>query len=364
MPQPCTTFAPQGVQADAKTPALQNWNFSIEQQLSSNMTLRVAYIGSHGTHGFLSLDPNTVPAQICATATCVTGGQAAARGLVTQGQQYIPVVPAGGRPNPFLGAGFFWTTQGNSSYNGLQVDLTRRLAQGLQVRGNFTWSKNLDLNSSLTGAQANNQAQMLMDRSNLKRDWGPSAFDVRKQSTISFHYDLPFGGGQRWLQANRGAVSKIVGGWQINSITTLLSGFPFTPLIGANRSGNGDTRNPDRPNYNPAFTGDIITGNPSRWYDPNAFALPTVGTFGSVGRGVLRGPGLANVDLSVNKDTRISERFNLQLRAEFFNLLNRANFGVPNTTVFSGNTFNPSAGLITSTVTTSRQIQGGLKLIF
>jgi len=361
VPQPCTTYAPQGVQADAQTPTLQNWNFSIEQQLSSNMTLRVAYIGSHGYHGFLSLDPNTIAPQICATASCVSGGNGAFPGTVTQGTQYIPV---GGRPNPYLSGGFFWTTQGNSSYNGLQVDLTRRLSHGLQVRGNFTWSKNLDHNSSLTGAQANNQAQMLLDRTNLRRDWGPAAFDVRKQSTISFHYDLPFGPGQRWMQANYGAVSKIVGGWQLNSITTMLSGFPFTPLIGANRSGNGDTRNPDRPDYNPAFTGDIILGDPSRWYDPNAFVRPTAGTFGNVGRGVLRGPGLANVDLSVNKDTRISERFNLQFRAEFFNLLNRANFGVPNTTVFSGANFNASAGLITSTVTTSRQIQGSLKLIF
>ncbi len=361
VPQPCTIFAPQGVQADAKTPVLQNWNFSIEQQLSSNMTLRVAYIGSHGYHGLLSLDPNTVPSQICAAATCTTGGTGTARGVVTQGQQYIPV---GTRPNQYLSGGFFWTTQGNSSYNGLQVDLTRRLSHGLQVRGNYTWSKNLDLNSSLTGAQANNQAQMLMDRSNLRRDWGPAAFDVRHQATISFHYDLPFGPGQQWLQSRNGAMSKIVGGWQLNSITTLLSGFPFTPLIGTNRSSNGDTRNPDRPDFNPNFTGSIITGNPNRWYDPNAFLLPSVGTFGNVGRGVLRGPGLSNVDLSVNKDTRLNERFNLQFRAEFFNLLNRANFGVPNTTVFSGAAFNASAGLITSTVTTSRQIQGSLKLTF
>lgn len=361
VPQPCTTFAPQGVQADAKTPALQNWNFSIEQQLSSNMTLRVAYVGSHGYHGLLSLDPNTVPAQICSVAPCTSGGQAAARGVISQGQQYIPV---GTRPNPYLAGGFFWTTQGNSSYNGLQVDLTRRLSRGLQVRGNYTWSKNLDINSSLTGAQANNQAQMLMDRSNLRRDWGPSAFDVRHQSTISFHYDLPFGPGQRFMQGSNTTVRKIVGGWQVNSITALLSGFPFTPLVGANRSGNGDTRNPDRPNFNPAFTGDIITGNPDHWYDPNAFLVPNVGTFGNVGRGVLRGAGLANVDFSVNKDTRFHERYNLQFRAEIFNLLNRANFGVPNTTVFSGTAFNASAGLITSTVTTSRQIQGSLKLIF
>lgn len=359
--QPCSTFAPQGVQADAKTPTLQNWNFSIEQQIDRNTSFRVAYIGSFAYHGLLSMDPNTVFPQICQAATCATGGTGTARGTVTQGLQFIPV---GTRPNPYLAGGFFWFTQGNASYNGLQTEITRRLSQGLQFRANFTWSKNLDHNSSLTGAQANNQAQMLLDRSNLRRDWGPAAFDVRAQSTISFHYDLPFGPGQMWMQGSSGIVNKLVSGWQLNSITTLLSGMPFTPLAGSNRSGNGDTRNPDRPNWNPNFTGDVILGRPERWYDPNAFMLPTVGTFGTVGRGVLRGPGLATVDLSVIKNTRLSERFTLQFRAEAFNLMNRANFGVPNTTVFSGANFAAAAGLITSTTTTSRQIQGGLKLIF
>lgn len=362
VPQPCTTYAPQGVQADAKTPALQNWNLSIEHQLSSNTSVRVAYIGSFGYHGLLSMDPNAVPAQICAAATCTSGGVGTARGTVTQGQQYIPVVS--GRPNPYLAGGFFWMTQGNSSYNGLQVDVTRRMAKGLQFRGNFTWSKNLDMNSALTGAQSQNQPQMLLDRTNLKRDWGPSALDVRAQSTISVHYELPFGPGQRWLQRSNAVVNKLVSGWELNSITTMLTGFPFTPTVGANRSGNGDTRNPDRPNLNPNFTGSVVTGDPNRWYDPNAFLLPTPGTFGNLGRGALRGPGLATVDLSAMKNTRLSERFTLQFRAEAFNLLNRANFGTPNPVAFSGTAYAAAAGLITSTTTSSRQMQGALKLIF
>ena len=363
VPTPCTTYAPQGVQADAKTPALQNWNFSIEQQLSSNTSIRIAYVGSFGYHGLLSMDPNSVAARTCQSATCISGGTlaAASRGVVTQGQQYIPVAT---RPNQYLAGGFFWMTQANSSYNGMQIDLTRRMTKGLQFRGNFTWSKNLDLNSALTGAQSNNQPQMLLDRTNLRRDWGPSALDVRTQSTISARYELPFGPGQRWMQGSKGAVSKIVGGWELNTIATMLSGFPFTPTVGSNRSGNGDTRNPDRPNLNPNFTGSIVTGDPNRWFDPNAFLLPTAGTFGNAGRGILRGPGVATVDLSVMKNTKLGERFTLQFRAEAFNLLNRANFGTPNPIVFSGTSFAASAGLITSTTTSSRQMQGGLKLIF
>jgi hypothetical protein len=349
VPQPCTTFAPQGVQPDAKTPAVNEWNFTIEHQLDRNTSLRAAYVGSFGYHGFVSVDPNDIPAQICSTATCVSGGTpGTTKGSVLQGQQYIPVAT---RPNPYLGAGFFWYTEGNTSYNALQLDVTRRISHGLQFRGNYTWSKNLDVNSGLTGAQANNQAQMVLDRNDLKRDWGPAALDVKNQASISSLYALPFGRGR-------------LGGWQLNAIATLLSGFPFTPQIGANRSGDGDTRNPDRPSLNPAFTGPIVLGSPNQWFNPNAFVLPTAGTYGNLGRGVYRGPGLADLDVSLFKTTKITERTNLQFRAEFFNALNHANFGTPNATVFAGTAFNPSAGLVTVTNTTSRQIQFGLKLVF
>jgi len=358
----CTTFAPQGVQPNAKTPTVEEWNFTIEHQLDHNTSLRVAYVGSFGYHGFVSVDPNDIPAQICAAATCVSGGTpATTKGTVVQGQQYIPVTS---RPNPLLGAGFFWYTEGNTSYNSLQIDVTRRLSHGLQFRANYTWSKNLDINSGLTGAQANNQAQMVLDRNDLRRDWGPSALDIANQASISSLYALPFGKGQRFLGDGRGFAGGVIGGWQLNGIATLLSGFPFTPQIGANRSGDGDTRNPDRPSLNPAFSGPVILGSPNEWFNPNAFILPTAGTYGDLGRGVYRGPGLAELDMSLFKTTRITERTNLQFRAEVFNVLNHANFDTPNATVFSGTSFNPSAGLITSTATSSRQIQFGLKLFF
>ena len=353
-PAPCT-FAPQGVQANAQTPTVEEWNFRVEQQLSPNTSLRVAYVGSHGYHSLISIDPNSIPAQTCQTPSgCVSGGNGKTKGTVPNGAQYIPVAV---RPNPALGAGFFWYTEGNSSYNALQIDLTRRLTRGLQLRGNFTWSKNLDMNSSLTGAQASNQAQMIMDRNDLPRDWGPSALNAAAQASISASYALPFGNGKTLLD-------KFVGGWQLNGIATLLSGFPITPQDGSNNSGDGDTRNPDRPSLNPAFTGPVIPGNPNQWFNPNAFVLSTPGTWGTLGRGTYNGPGLAEVDLSLFKNISLAERMHLQFRAEFFNVQNRANFGTPNAIVFSNGAVSPSAGLITSTVTTSRQIQFGLKLIF
>jgi hypothetical protein len=362
-PSNCTP-APQGVQPNAQTPTVEEWNFTVERQLDSNTSLRVAYVGSHGYHGLLSIDPNDIPAQICSSASgCTAGGTATAatsQSHVPQGAQYIPV---GTRPNPALGAGFFWYTEGNTSYNALQVDATRRLTHGFQIRANFTWSKNLDMNSGLTGAQSSNQAQMILDRNDLSRDWGPSALNVAYQSSISARYELPFGQGHRWLNQG-GASNRVFGGWQLNEIATLLSGFPFTPQDGSNRSGDGDTRNPDRPNVNTAFSGPVVTGNPNQWFNPNAFVLNPFGTYGNLGRGVYSGPGLADLDVSVLKNTPLSERINLQFRAEIFNILNHTNFGTPNAIVFSGTTVSSSAGLITSTATTSRQIQFGLKLIF
>ena len=215
---------------------------------------------------------------------------------------------------------------------------------------------------------------MIMDRNDLRRDWGPSALNATNQASFSVEYALPFGRDRRWLRSPSRLGDKLVSGWQVNGITTLLSGFPFTPLVGSNRSGDGDIRNPDRPSLNPSFSGPVVVGNPNQWFNASAFVLPAPGTFGNLGRGTFTGPGLANLDLSLAKSLAIAERMRLQFRAEAFNLLNHTNFGTPNTTVFSSKPdpqtgrpvpiVSPTAGLITATATFSRQIQFGLKLTF
>ena len=222
----CAIYAPQGVQQNAKTPTVEEWSLGVEQQLTKSTAFRFGYVGSHGYHGYVSVDTNAVPSQICAVAAgCKAGGtgSASSQSTVAQGTEYIPVVT--GRPNPFLGAGFFWLTQGNSSYNALETEVSHRLSQGLQLRANYTWSKNLDMNSALTGAQASNQAQMILDRNDLRRDWGPSALNATNQLSISGRYELPFGPGKRWMTASSGIESKLIGGWQLNGISTFLSGF-------------------------------------------------------------------------------------------------------------------------------------------
>jgi hypothetical protein len=205
---------------------------------------------------------------------------------------------------------------------------------------------------------------MVLNRNNLHSDWGPSALNAEHQASLSARYELPFGRGKTWFGNVSSSADRFIGGWQLNGIATLLSGFPVTPQIGSNRSGDGDTRNPDRPSYSTSFSGPIVTGNPNQWFNPNAFILPTAGTYGNVGRGVLSGPGLANLDLSLFKNIAFTERLKLQVRAEFFNALNHTNFGTPNAIVFSSGQVSSTAGLITSTATTSRQIQFGMKLMF
>jgi len=358
VPQPCTTFAPTLVESAFKTPTIEKWNFAVEQQITSNMSLRMGYVGSHGFHEVVVKNPNVIRPQICSNPSgCASGGVGAIRGVVPQGAQFIPV---GTLPNPFLpGNGFAWFMEGTSNYHALQAELKKRTSRGLQFRANWTWSKNLDTNSGGAGPDAGNQPQMILDPYNMRSSWGPSSQDFRHQASISGSYELPFGQDKPWLKGMNGVVGKLVSGWQMNWIVSLLSGFPITPQIGSNRSGNGDSRTPDRPSENPNFTGSVILGTPDKWFDPNAYILPVPGTFGNVGRGVLRGPGLSAFDLSLFKNTRLTEEMNLQFRAEFFNILNRTNFGVPNVVVTA-----PSAGIITSTTTTSRQIQFGLKLIF
>jgi hypothetical protein len=131
-----------------------------------------------------------------------------------------------------------------------------------------------------------------------------------------------------------------------------------------NPSNDGDTRNPVRPSLNPNFTGAVINGGPNLYFNPSAFIQPLPGTYGNVGRNTLPGPALVETDISAAKKFSLSERLGLQFRAEIFNLFNHTNFNTPNAVVYAAATSGPSptAGVITSTATSSRQVQFGLKL--
>jgi hypothetical protein len=364
--------APGGIQPDMKTPTLISYSLKVEQEVLPNTVLTVGYVGSHGYHEIISLDDNEPTPTMCPAAPCPadypgTFPGALANAPIPNGTYYIPFVsPATPRANPALGAAWAWFCEGNSSYNALEVDVNHRFSKGVVLRGVYAWSKALDDGDSLNATAAGNAPGLVSNPFDLRADWGPATYDVRNVAVVNGSYDLPFGHGQRLFNRLTGVANGFASGWTMNSIVTLQSGFPFTPQLSYNPSNNGDTKNPVRPFVNPAFTGPVILGKPTQWFNPAAFLQPpnNSGFYGNLGRDSLVGPSLATWDFSVFKNTAITERMTLQFRAELFNLLNRANFNTPNAVVFTPSGVSPTAGVINSTSTTSRQVQLGLKLLW
>jgi hypothetical protein len=349
-------ISPSGIQPDADTPTVISWTFKIEQEIVPNTSLGLGYVGSHGYHQMLSLDVNIPVPAICPASPCPAG--------LSAGMIYYPA----GAPlaNPKLTNTTTWFSEGLSSYNGLEVDVNHRFSHGLQLRGVYAFSNSLDDGTAWNSSVGANAPGFVMFPLNPRLDSGLSNSNVRKLAAIHGSYELPLESGKAFLRGANGWQRKVASGWSVSAIETLQSGFPFTPVLGFNPSNDGDSRNPVPPAWNPAFSGNLILGDPNQYFNPNAFLLPRAGTYGDVGRNTLIGPGLANLDFSVLKNTAITERVNLQFRAEFFNILNRANFETPNTVVFTSASAIPAhtAGVITGTSTTSRQIQFGLKQLW
>jgi len=347
-------ISPSGVQPDLYTPAVESYSLKIEQLLSKNTTLGVGYVGSHGYHELLSIDSNVPVPTICPASPCPAG--------LPNGTFYN----ASGSPlaNPKVANTTTWVSQGISSYNGFAVDASHRWSHGLQFRGSYTFSKGLDDGDNMNTSIATNSPAFTMNPLLPKLDYGRASFDIRHAAVINATYDLPFGRGKEstsnaWLD---GAIRD----WQIGGIETVQTGLPFTPQLSYNPANDGDSRNPIRPSWNPAFTGPIIVGGTAEYFNPSAFVQPVPGTYGNAGRNVLVGPGLNEFDFSLARRFSLGDRFNLQFRSEFFNILNHTNFNTPSPVVFTSASGGPSptAGIITSTATTSRQIQFGLKLLW
>ncbi len=342
-----TLVSPSNVQPDISTPAVISWSLRIEQAVAPHTTLTAGYIGSHSYHQILSEDMNEPVPQ-----------------LQPDGSPYYP---AGSKNvNPSLANSTSWVSQGVASYNALEVDVRRSFANDLQFRGDYTFSKNLDDGSAWNTSVSGNTPAFVEFPLDPKLDWGPAATDVRHAGAINATYDLPFGASHRFLRDTPRPALFLVDGWSASGILNVNSGFPFSPQLGYNPTGNGDTRNPVRPNWNPAFNGQLYPRTAARFFNPNAFLPPATGTYGDVRRDSLTGPGLSELDFSAAKSSNLTEHLHLQFRAEFFNILNHTNFLTPNEVVYSSATsgVSPTGGVVTATSTTSRQIQFGAKLLF
>jgi Carboxypeptidase regulatory-like domain len=371
----CAIYTAGGLDPNMHTPTTQQWTLEIERSITSDLAIQLGYVGHQSYHLATALDMNTIRPVVCDNpAGCLSGGTLAARFQVRvpQGMEYVPVGP---RPNPYIGSTNSWYYLGTASYHAANISLTQRSRGGLSFKTNYTWGKIIDINSALLGPSADNEPATLLNRYNPRINRGIASYSLKHQFNANFSYALPFGNGKTFGSSATGFVDKLIGGWQWNGIFNAQGGFPFTPTVGINQSGNGDGRIPDIPSLNPNFKGPIILGvdefkKTGRYFDPNAFVAPLAGTFGNISRGMFRGPGYVNLDTSLFKRIPFSERVNLQFRVEAFNVLNHPNFNTPiaGAVVFDSSDvskYSGSAGAITETTKgNERQIQFALRLEF
>jgi hypothetical protein len=242
----------------------------------------------------------------------------------------------------------------------MQLNLRRRFSQGLQLQANYTWGHGIDDGSQQWGTEAATAPQNVTDLRDRKFDRGATVFDIRHNFSFNASYELPFG---RDLS---GAAKVLAAGWSINSIVSLASGIPLTAITSFNRANNIEIRQPDRPNLRAGADNNPVIGDPNKWFDASVFELPPAGVYGNLGRTTMRGPGFAQWDFGLFKNFDLSEQVGMQFRAEFFNILNRANFGEPQNAIFNeaDGSIKGNVGRITKTVSTSRQVQFALKIIF
>ena len=346
---------------DARDPMLHQFNFNIQYEPFASLVLEASYSGAMGRDlASLFINLNQLP-----FAAAITGN-----------------VKQSDRPFPNINGTVIPTfTTATSNYNAVNFKVEKRYSAGLSFLVNYTVQKNIETGGSGPSAYTQNGGTSIaLDTYNIARERSVAPIDVPQIFVASYGYELPVGPGKRWLNY-RGAVGKIAGGWQINGITTLRGGFPTD--IRTNRL---------PPIFNTFNVADRVAGVPMQvqdhrgvdsFFNPAAFRVPgtvlsntgsPVQLFGDSARRVARGPGSRNSDLSIFKNTNITERTMLQFRAEFFNLTNTPTFFLPSasspTLTCIGpsgalcNAGNPDFGKLSSGTATGRQIQFGMKLYF
>ncbi len=288
-----------------KIPYAMEYNLGIEQQLPGSMILNLHYVGSLDRHQGINPAANTAMAP-------------GPGSLVSRGQPY---------PQYGGGAIGYEENAGSGSYNALQAALKRNFSSGLEFSASYTWSKSMDTQSDVYGPSA---PQNFYD---LKADWGPSNYDLRNLFIFGGVYVLPIGRGKTFLSNPNRFVEALVDNWNVGAIVSLHSGEAFDCNAGGDIAnvGGGDQRcnkigNP--------YRGSGFNRTKTNWLNPVSFTTIPY-TFGTEHRNDLVGPSYKDVDFNVFKDFRLTERLNLQLRAESFNLLNHTNFNVPNDTLAS-----------------------------
>ncbi|HWZ51889.1 MAG TPA: TonB-dependent receptor [Granulicella sp.] len=350
---------------------VMQWNLNIQRELTKDLTATLGYVGSHGVHQPMRIDDSNIVQPTLTQAGYVWPSPAGSGTLI----------------NPNYGEIRSMQWIGTSVYHALQFNVTQRMAHGFQLRGSYTWGKSFDTGSStIVGDEFLTSMSSLSDF-DLRLNRGVSDFNIAQTLVVAGTWQVPA------LNALPGPLAWAGKGWEMSGVFKANSGVPFTPTFGTDGDPLGlNSSDPwDYPNRlgGPGCSSLVNPGNPNHYIKTECFAVPTapsqsfyqqycdptfgyptcINLRGNAGRNILTGPGLANLDSSLVKNTRLAESLNLQIRAEFFNLLNRANFQVPplvaGTDIFdSTGAANSTAGVLTSTTTSSRQIQLGAKLIW
>jgi hypothetical protein len=317
-------------QYDSPVPRLYSWNFVVQRQFAETLVAEVGYFGSYQNNLPFLTDLNQPPEDK----------------LGPNSAQY--------RPYPFQTISGS-AIEGNSNYNSLQMSVTQRMRKGLTFNFNYTWAHMLS-NQDSSGRGTMMGTQAYQRAFNTDANYGASNFDARHAFKGSVVYDLPFGRGKAYVNTNAVA-DKVIGGWTISGTVVEQTGSPFTPIMATNNSYSLSTN----ASWYPNVVGTWQLPNPTinGWFNINAFATPTAGTFGNMGRNVVYGPGLFSMNMSLAKSFAIWERVRVDLSGNATNIFNHPGFGPPDRSIGPGH-----IGNITTTRVGPRNIELVLKLIF
>ena len=329
------------VDYNIRNPYRVQYNLTYQRELPGRTVVTAGFVGSRGYNQIRNVEYNQAIPQI-----------------QSDGSYFFPLGST--RRNPNFGSMRLRTSDGLSWYQGLIAGASRRFNAGVAVQASYTLGKSEDLGSQAVGsADFDNsyQPRYAFDPMDNK---GLSDFDIRHNFAFNATWELPLG------RSLSGAARALAHGWQVSSIVTLRSGIPFTPVLGVDRAralprsgGAGQ-----RPDLVAGCSLNPVTGGADQYFDADCFSLPAAGTFGSVPRNTITGPGFGSWDMAFFKNIAVTGGRRIQLRAEGFNITNRVNFGLPQTTVFNAAGRVSNAGQITTIVGTARQWQLGVKVDF
>jgi hypothetical protein len=332
-------------------PYTMQYNFTINRQVTPTMSMLVGYMGAQSRNQSRNVNANPAPPA----------------GFDSKGERYW--IPNSPRMNRNFGIVLWREFDGTSNYNSLQLGVLKLLSHGFSFKSNYQYSRTMDQQSGIAGStDFSNTTSNTMDPFDRNRDYSRAAFDIRHYFVLSGLYEVP-------TARLAGLARSALGGWKVSSIFTYSGGEPLTVANSFDRTGAGIQvyGNQDRPSLAPgASTNPLLPDRRKRneegviqWFDPLAFVLQPAGYNGDVGRMTVQGPDFMTVDLGLTKEFPITESKHLAFRWELFNMFDRVNFGLPNRTIFTSATArNASAGRITSTRGSARQMQFALKLVF